>query len=161
MASENQPQNAIFKEPKIVGIQGHFIDKCTKDQALAAFMNPGSFNPVVCRAWFWKKAFKIGNIPERDDLVWIFSVDHDGSTYQGQFKKGTLLAEGLGKRVHPDGSVMEGYWKNNWPYGECRFIRADGSIHHGEWSIGNMVFNGTITTPDGKKIERKVPGNIQ
>ena len=40
---------------------------------------------------------------------------------------------GRGVQQWKDGSVYEGYWRNNLAYGFGRLIHADGDVYVGEW----------------------------
>ena len=42
-----------------------------------------------------------------------------------------------------DGSLYEGYWKNNLAYGYGRLIHADGDVYIGEWLNDRASGKGT------------------
>ena len=46
---------------------------------------------------------------------------------------GTKTRAGKGKMIWPDGSMYEGWWKENKANGEGRLIHADGSVYDGSW----------------------------
>ena len=53
--------------------------------------------------------------------------------YEGQWIIGTVIREGMGKIIWPDGSVYEGWWKNDKANGRGRLVHADGDVYDGEW----------------------------
>lgn len=40
-----------------------------------------------------------------------------------------------------DGSIYEGYWKENMAYGYGRLIHSDGDVYEGEWVNGIWFFD--------------------
>ena len=57
----------------------------------------------------------------------------NGSRYIGQWNPTTDIREGKGILVKVDGSIYEGYWKNNKFNGKGRKIYSDGGIYEGDW----------------------------
>ena len=43
------------------------------------------------------------------------------------------LRHGTGKQVWKDGSIYEGYWKDNMANGFGRLLHSDGDVYIGEW----------------------------
>jgi hypothetical protein len=43
------------------------------------------------------------------------------------------MRHGKGKQLWKDGSVYEGYWKNNMAHGKGRLIHSDADVYEGEW----------------------------
>ena len=55
------------------------------------------------------------------------------SFYIGEWRVGTDVREGRGMTVWEDGSLYEGYWKNNKGNFFGRLIHKDGDIYQGEF----------------------------
>ena len=53
-----------------------------------------------------------------------------GEYYLGQWKKGQATREGSGVMVK-DGSLYEGFWKDNKEHGLGRFINTEGDVYQG------------------------------
>lgn len=53
----------------------------------------------------------------------------DHTKYQGQWVVGSNVRTGRGQLCWPDGSVYEGYWKDNKANGKGRLIHVDGSLY--------------------------------
>ena len=47
--------------------------------------------------------------------------------------KGSNTRQGQGVQIWPDGSMYEGWWKDNKANGKGRLIHADGDIYDGYW----------------------------
>jgi hypothetical protein len=54
----------------------------------------------------------------------------DKTYYLGQWRRGTEIKEGRGILVK-DGSIYEGYWKNDMENGVGRFINQSGDVYQG------------------------------
>lgn len=46
---------------------------------------------------------------------------------------GTNIKHGKGMQIWPDGSIYEGWFKNNHAHGVGRFINTMGIIYEGDW----------------------------
>lgn len=46
-------------------------------------------------------------------------------------------------QVWKDGSIYEGYWKNNLAHGYGRLIHTDGDVYIGEWKNDRANGKGT------------------
>lgn len=57
----------------------------------------------------------------------------NGARYKGQWNSVLNQREGRGVQIWPDGSIYEGYWKNDKANGRGRLIHADGDVYLGEW----------------------------
>ena len=60
----------------------------------------------------------------------------DKSTYIGEWKTqkdGKDTRDGWGVRIWPDGSIQEGWFKNDMANGFARLIHADGYRYEGAW----------------------------
>jgi len=53
--------------------------------------------------------------------------------YEGDWLTGTEIREGKGKKILRDGSMYEGYWKDNKANGSGRLIHAVGDFYEGQW----------------------------
>jgi hypothetical protein len=61
----------------------------------------------------------------------------NSSRYYGQLRKGSEVKEGRGVMVFTDGSLYEGFWKNNKQSGKGRMIYKVDAIYQGNWKSGN------------------------
>ena len=59
----------------------------------------------------------------------------DGARYKGEWLDGTHIKEGKGMVIYADGSVYEGYWKNDYRHGPGRYIHTDSYVYEGERRI--------------------------
>ena len=50
-----------------------------------------------------------------------------------------------------DGSIYEGYWKDNMANGYGRLIHSDGDVYEGEWNNDKAEGQGTYYHSDGAK----------
>ena len=55
----------------------------------------------------------------------------DGAQYEGEWNMKTGFRHGRGYQIWSDGSIYEGYWKNDKANGRGRLIHADGDIYDG------------------------------
>lgn len=51
--------------------------------------------------------------------------------YEGQWIPGTMIREGRGRQIWKDGSLYEGWFKNDKAQGFGRLIHADGDVYEG------------------------------
>lgn len=59
--------------------------------------------------------------------------------------------QGKGIQVWPDGSMYEGWWKDNKANGKGRLIHADGDIYDGYWQDDKAHGEGTYSHLDGAR----------
>ena len=59
-----------------------------------------------------------------------------GSTYEGEWQKGTFVKQGYGSLVDPDGSRYDGCFHEDYPHGMGRMIYANLDIFYGQWEDG-------------------------
>jgi len=59
--------------------------------------------------------------------------DDEGTTYDGEWKIGTEIRQGMGIQTWPDGSVYEGNFYDNKRNGNGRIIYPDQTIYNGGW----------------------------
>ena len=77
--------------------------------------------------------------PSPDGVQKVFKdlvTMENGAKYEGEWRvigNGEDVREGRGKQVWADGSLYEGYWKNDKANGHGRLIHADGDVYQGEW----------------------------
>ena len=76
--------------------------------------------------------------------------------YEGEVKNGE--ANGKGKITFPDGSSLEGNFKNNINVGNVKVIYSNGDIYEGSWKNGVADGLGIIILPDGTKYEGEFKG---
>ena len=76
----------------------------------------------------------------------------NGAEYTGQWDKAGRK-EGRGVQVWVDGSMYEGYWKNDKANGKGRLIHADGDIYTGEWKDDKAHGFGIYNHTDGAWYE--------
>jgi hypothetical protein len=90
----------------------------------------------------------IGPVIYRDVVV----LDNDAK-YEGEWKFGTIIRQGKGKQVWPDGSIYEGYFVNNMASGTGKLIHPDGDIYDGEWRDDKAHGYGIYQHLNGSKFE--------
>ena len=66
---------------------------------------------------------------------------------------GSDIREGRGQQIWPDGSMYEGWWKDNKANGKGRLIHADGDVYDGEWEGDKAHRYGVYCHLDGAKYE--------
>lgn len=59
------------------------------------------------------------------------SITADGSKYVGQFIKDTVVKDGIGHLIYPDGSIFEGTFRNDLPV-KGRYIMINGDVYQGK-----------------------------
>jgi hypothetical protein len=57
----------------------------------------------------------------------------------------TQIKEGRGIEIWPDGSIYEGWWKDDKPNGKGREIKANGDIYDGNWKDDKAHGFGIVT----------------
>lgn len=75
----------------------------------------------------------------------------DGSMYQGYWKEDK--ANGWGRLIHADGDVYEGEWKDDKAHGQGVYKHTDGAEYNGDWKEDKQDGNGIETWPDGAKYD--------
>ena len=73
--------------------------------------------------------------------------------YEGQWIANTQIREGRGRQVWKDGSLYEGWFKNDKAQGRGRLIHADGDVYEGFWSNDMAHGFGVYTHSDGARYE--------
>ena len=63
----------------------------------------------------------------------VIEIKERESLYLGEWNPNTNLKEGKGAMSWSDGSIHEGYWKNNHANGEGRLIHWNGDLYEGYW----------------------------
>ena len=59
------------------------------------------------------------------------------------------IREGRGKQIWPDGSLYEGFWRNDKANGKGRLIHSDGDVYEGDWVSDKAEGYGIYTHMDG------------
>ena len=77
----------------------------------------------------------------------------NGARYIGEWLVNFKIREGRGCQTWPDGSLYEGYWKENKTTGKGRLIHADGDVYEGDWFDDKAHGFGVYTHLDGAKYE--------
>ena len=75
---------------------------------------------------------------------------NNGAAYSGQSDRFGKKC-GFGFQVWPDGSIYEGYWKNDKANGRGRLIHADSDVYEGLWVDDKAHGYGEYTHTDGAK----------
>jgi hypothetical protein len=57
--------------------------------------------------------------------------------------------DGRGKQIWPDGSLYEGFWRNDKANGKGRLIHSDGDVYEGDWVNDKAEGFGVYTHMDG------------
>lgn len=97
--------------------------------------------------------FNYGDRPKGTDPHVIIKNETqlgNGDVYTGEWRRKTHIREGKGKLLKKDGSVYEGWWKDDMQNGPGRFINArDETVFVGNWQDGSMHGEGKYTWKDG------------
>jgi len=78
----------------------------------------------------------------------IASLENNAK-YKGQWSKSSNMRHGYGVQVWSDGSMYQGYWKNDKANGKGRLIHADGDIYEGDWKDDKAHGKGVYKHTDG------------
>ena len=71
--------------------------------------------------------------------------------YDGQWNEKTGQKDGMGMLIWPDGTLYEGFWKNDRQNGFGRMIRTDRDAYTGEWLDDQAQGKGTFMSADGTR----------
>lgn len=85
----------------------------------------------------------------------------DGTKYTGQWMAGTNIRAGQGVLIWPDGSVYEGWWKDNKANSKGRLIHVDGSMYQGWWKDDSCHGTGVYYHLNGTKYDGEWHENEQ
>jgi hypothetical protein len=91
----------------------------------------------------------LNNRREERDMIQL----ENAARYQGEWILGTNIREGKGIQVWPDGSLYEGWWKDNKANGKGRLIHADGDIYDGFWKDDKAHGYGIYSHLDGARYQ--------
>jgi hypothetical protein len=77
----------------------------------------------------------------------------DNAQYEGEWNISVTpeTRHGKGYQIWSDGSIYEGYWKQDKANGRGRLIHADGDIYDGFWQDDKAHGHGEYTHTDGAK----------
>lgn len=75
----------------------------------------------------------------------------DGSLYEGYWKNDR--ANGKGRLIHADGDVYEGEWKDDKASGIGKYVHIDASSYNGQWLEDKQHGHGVEIWPDGARYE--------
>ena len=73
--------------------------------------------------------------------------------FEGQWIKNSMIRTGRGKQTWPDGSMYEGWWRDNKANGRGRLIHVDGSMYDGMWLDDKTHGYGIYCHLDGTKYD--------
>jgi len=73
--------------------------------------------------------------------------------YEGEWNIASKKREGMGILIWQDGSVYEGYWKDDKANGRGRLIHANKDVYIGEWKDDKAHGYGFYLHADGAKYE--------
>lgn len=73
--------------------------------------------------------------------------------YEGEWIVGTTIREGKGRQTFKDGSMYEGWLKNDKAEGRGRLIHSDGDIYEGQWMSDMAHGFGLYKHSDGASYE--------
>ena len=94
-----------------------------------------------------EEKFKKFKIVEKDTVIL-----EDGSKYQGQWNQETGKRHGYGIHIATDGSIHEGYFKDDLANGRGRLIDLLGGVYLGNWKNGQKHNFGKQTNGRQKVI---------
>ncbi|CDW86547.1 morn repeat protein [Stylonychia lemnae] len=57
----------------------------------------------------------------------------NGEKYEGECDVDSNVRDGKGRNIYADGSLYDGYWRNDKANGRGRLIHANGDVYEGEW----------------------------
>ena len=77
----------------------------------------------------------------------------NGARYQGEWLRGAGVRQGKGVQIWPDGSLYEGWWRDNKANGKGRLVHADGDIYDGFWKDDKAHGFGIYSHLDGARYE--------
>lgn len=77
----------------------------------------------------------------------------NGAMYEGEWNEVTNKRDGKGTQIWADGSLYEGYWRNDKANGKGRLIHADGDVYEGEWKDDKAHGYGKYMHTDGAQYE--------
>ena len=55
----------------------------------------------------------------------------NNAKFRGEWLVGETIRQGKGMQIWPDGSIYEGYWRDDKANGRGRLIHADGDVYSG------------------------------
>lgn len=85
---------------------------------------------------------------ERKEMITL----DNGAEYEGEWDM-EGRKDGKGVQIWVDGSLYEGYWKNDKANGRGRLIHADGDVYNGDWKDDKAHGYGVYNHTDGAKYE--------
>ena len=75
----------------------------------------------------------------------------DGSLYEGWWKDNK--ANGKGRLIHADGDIYDGFWKDDKAHGFGIYSHLDGARYQGHWKEDKQHGEGIETWPDGASYQ--------
>lgn len=103
-----------------------------------------------------QKGISTQNLEYRPELI----LDNKAK-YEGQWATGTNIRYGKGKLIWIDGSIYEGWWKDNVASGKGRLLHSQGDIYQGEWANDQAHGEGSYLRADGSTYEGQWINNEQ
>lgn len=82
-----------------------------------------------------------------------------GIRYTGQWIKGTKIRHGKGVQRLRDGTMYEGWWKDNMANGRGRYLDAKGLYYEGMWKDNMKNGDGIFKWPDGRVYQGNFENN--
>jgi hypothetical protein len=114
--------------------------------------NPNYSNPKVLEIKDRLGAFNYEPTPKDDGVKRkkraLITLEN-GARYEGEWNESTNKRDGRGYQIWADGSLYEGYWKNDKANGKGRLIHADGDVYEGEWKDDKAHGYGMYMHTDG------------
>ena len=77
----------------------------------------------------------------------------NSARYEGEWDVDRNVRDGQGVQIWADGSLYEGYWRNDKANGRGRLIHADGDVYEGEWKDDKAHGFGKYYHTDGARYE--------
>lgn len=152
-----------YQEPEFYDEQEQIIEDNQEVDFESSFeyLQPPYYDcPEVMRIREENGAFNYEIGPYADDYAdgqhrekrGLTNIDND-ARYQGEWIVGSDVRDGRGFQIWPDGSLYEGYWRNNKANGRGRLIHADGDVYEGEWKDDKADGLGVYSHADGARYE--------
>ena len=112
-------------------------------QSIRERLGPFDYDPVPAQ-------YKDSNVRRvRRPLITL----ENAARYEGEWDADRNMRDGKGMQIWADGSIYEGYWRNDKANGRGRLIHADGDVYVGDWKDDKAHGFGSYYHTDGARYE--------